>query len=104
MQLAFHVNATAIRHHVVGALRFEGVFGRDHRNQSLGNKKAMRENAWLTSNSSLPTAALPASGLKGLRRSAPNSQPMAPPLSFADYNPSARSQRAIVRPRRNGVS
>jgi hypothetical protein len=36
------------------------------RRGGIQNKKAMRENAWLKEiNSSLPTAALPASGLRG---------------------------------------
>src|SRR4051812_31912886 len=40
MQFAFDINAPAIRHHVVAALRFEGVFGRDHKGRI--NLKAIK--------------------------------------------------------------
>ena len=35
MQLAVYVNAPRVRHDVIGALRFEGIFGRDHRSRQL---------------------------------------------------------------------
>src|ERR1044071_10068136 len=50
-------------------------------------QKAMREITHGLTNSSLPPAALPASGLRGLQHffgKIPDSQPMAPPLSVQD--------------------